>query len=232
MIKAVAAMPRLLLCMEEVDMGKLALPAGLDPSRDYVLLVDLSHYEPDTDFHALADAGVSGVITKCTDGLNYVDPTYDVFRKKAEIVAAERGGNFFFGGYHFFRPNLDPFTQARYFLDHAKPVKGDVLPTLDSETDGQLVGDRSKDFANAVCRRTGRFPILYTGDAFYKEKLKKSFGSGVCPLWIARYGHKPETPCAIWQWTDRAVVAGEPKAMDADVFFGSVSDFRAKMTLK
>lgn len=211
-------------------MSTIALPAGLDTTKPYVLLVDLSHWEPNTDFHALADAGIQGVITKCTDGLTYVDPTYEVFRKKAEIVARERGF-FAFGGYHFFRPKLDEAKQVDFFLRHLQPKAGDILPCLDVEEDGPLVGYKAVSAANLLWRRTGRAPILYSGDAFFQDKLKARFGGGQFPLWIARYGHAPVTKCAIWQFTDREVVPGEPRAMDANVFYGSEKDFRAKLLL-
>lgn len=206
------------------------LPPGLDAKGEYVYLVDLSHWEPNTDFHALADAGISGIITKCTDGLSYVDPTYDVFRKKADIIRKERG-SFFFGGYHFFRPELSPTQQAAYFLRHANPVSGDILPCLDSESEGHGVGTVSRVFAQTIYKSISRWPILYTGDSFYNEHLKHNFADGACPLWIARYGHRPATKCVMWQWTDQARIARQPKTMDADVYFGNIKDFKARLLL-
>lgn len=213
------------------------LPPGVDPST-IVPGVDLSHWEPDTDFHALYDAGIRFVITKATDTLKGVDPKYAAFRAKADTIRAEHD-DFFFGAFHFFGPGANPAAQYQHFRDViGKPQPGDIIPALDSETEGYRVGQGSWEFDQACVDDLGYHTMLYTYEPFYLQFLKAhGFGNAIAAhhmrLWLARYrSRKPDTPCDIWQFSDAGAVPGEPKTMDVDIFWGSIDDFRERMLVK
>src|SRR5262245_17169446 len=76
------------------------------------LVVDLSHHNPVTSWHALKSAGVVGVLYKATESDDYTDPTYATAKRKA------RAAGLLFGAYHFLRPgNMQ--EQAEHFIDVA-----------------------------------------------------------------------------------------------------------------
>jgi lysozyme len=214
-------------------MSNLILPASLN-GRPVVPGVDLSHWEPDTDFGLLYAAGVRFVITKATDGVDGVDPKWADFRSKASLLSREHD-DFFFGGFHFFEPGQDPAKQAAHFLSIVRPVKGDIIPSLDTETAGANVGAESWAFDQAFVKATGYHSVLYTDEPFYLAGLKAAgFGAAIAAghmrFWLARYrSEPPATASDIWQFSDAGKVPGEPKTMDADVFFGDVEQFRARM---
>src|SRR5258708_7401718 len=201
---------------------QLPLPDGVPPGTPNVRLVDCYHGDR-VDFHALAAAGVAGVMLKATQGAHGVDPRY------ADYVGRARSVGLLVGPYHFFEPTEDPDAQAAHFVSVARWMPGDIPPTLDSETDGPEVGPRSWTFAQAIHKSLGIHPILYSGDSFYQNRLKRSFSNGACPLWIARYGHKPTTTCLIWQYTVSARIPGEPRPLDTDIFFGTLDAFKARL---
>jgi len=59
------------------------------------VIVDLSHWNQSVDFKLAKEDGILGVIHKATQGLQYVDPTYEERQKAAEEV------NLLWGAYHF-----------------------------------------------------------------------------------------------------------------------------------
>lgn len=202
----------------------ITLPPGIDPAN-VTLIVDLYHGD-DVDFHALVAAGVKGVLLKASQGETGVDPRYASYRTRAASVGL------LVGAYHFYDPLGDPVKQANHFLAVALPAKGDILPALDSETDGPHVGPNTWACAQAIKTRLGKMPQLYAGDSFFQTRLKAYFGAGQCPLWIARYSsHKPVTTCAMWQFSESVRIPQEPNPLDADIYFGTLADFKAKMLL-
>ena len=209
------------------------IPTGIDRAS-VVLGIDLSHWKPTSvDFHELYDAGIRFVITKATDWGSsgpISDPTYSVFRQKAYALAKEKG-DFFFGGFAFVRPNVDVRKQADYFIRVASPKKGDILPALDVETTGINIGHDSSIMGTYLSQRLSCKRLLYTYEPFWVENLKDHW-SGDFRLWLARYrSRKPDTPCDIWQFSDSEKLPSQDVSVDADVFFGSISDFKTKMLM-
>jgi GH25 family lysozyme M1 (1,4-beta-N-acetylmuramidase) len=212
----------------------LNLPPGIDPAS-VVPGVDLSHWSADVDFGELYDAGIRWVITKCTGGATQIDSKWDIFKAKAAVISAEHD-DFFFGGFHYFDPWADSIIQAGFSRQIMKPGPGMIVPTLDNESGGTLVGPHSWGFATNMATAIGRYPMLYSGEDFYLANLESSFRASVeaghTRLWLARYrDQKPDTPCDIWQFSQSERVEHEPGVMDADVFFGTVEQFRERMVL-
>ena len=59
-----------------------------------LLVLDLSHHEWPIDFEAVANHGIAGIIYKCTEGVDYKDPTYS----DAKAQAIDNG--LMWGSYH------------------------------------------------------------------------------------------------------------------------------------
>ena len=55
---------------------------------------DISHYEPDIEFHEYAAGGCPLVITKCSEGRGYTDPTFAGFAERARTVPGLMFGSY------------------------------------------------------------------------------------------------------------------------------------------
>lgn len=177
--------------------------------------VDIFHGDNVASFHDLAANGVKFCIIKATQGLNVVDAKYQDNYNRAKSVGVLPGA------YHFLSPTSDPKAQAERFLQVAAPKDGDIVPCLDSETAGDAIGEKSHEFAQVIKAELGRWPLLYTGQAFYTEFLQQFFPASDYPLWLARYGAMPSISCAFWQYTDVGRTGDQPP-LDTDVFYGDL----------
>lgn len=169
------------------------------------VVVDISHHNTVTSFQEAKNSGILGVIHKATEGLQFVDANYDGRRVLATSVGL------FWGAYHFgVRGN--PKGQADHFLSVVNPGITDLL-VLDFEPnprEGTMTLGEAETFVTRVQEKTGRFPVLYSGQAFLREKLGNRTDTILrnCSLWIARYSSQlPVLPPAfetfkLWQYTD------------------------------
>lgn len=171
-------------------------------------IIDLSYWNKISSFQKVRDAGIFGVIHKATQGLTFVDPTFQSNRKKA-LAAGLR-----VGAYHFGVAG-DAEGQADHLIDVAGE---DALLVLDFEGNPQghdMSLTEAEHFVHRVHEKTGRYPGLYSGHTL-KEALK-SAGIATpaqtelsnCWLWIAQYSSSPLIPpvwpaWTLWQYTDGA----------------------------
>lgn len=175
--------------------------------------IDLSHWQAgQMDFAAARAAGVKFVWHKATESNTTHDPLYP--QRRTQVKAA----GLRFSGYHFARTNGDAAVQARYFLDYAKPVTGDLLPVLDIETNDAGLSQA------ALTAWVGKFVATiraegHCGVVIYTPyALDNTFG---CPLWIARYSDSmsapvvkhPWTHWTVWQFSDGTYPHGGPNSV-------------------
>lgn len=176
-------------------------------------IIDLSHHNASVDFAQIRAAGIMAVIHKATQGKGYVDPQY-----AARRTAAEAAG-LLWGAYHFGTGD-DPAVQAAKFL----AVAGDPASTLlaldfEQNTGGAtMTPDQARTFVAAVRAKAGRWPVLYTGSAFFRQQVPdKDATFGNCPLWLAQYGSHAIVPASwnswtLWQYSDGTTGGGTPVA--------------------
>jgi lysozyme len=171
------------------------------------VVIDVSHHNSVVSFHAVKASGIVGVIHKATQGTGYEDPEYGQRRVRALSV------DLFWGAYHF-GTRGDVAGQVEHFLNVVNPGPTDLL-VLDWEPhpqDRTMTLAEAEDFVQRLRNAVGRFPVLYSGQGFLREKLgnrtpNQTVLSG-CPLWIARYSSEaPKVPPAfptftMWQYTD------------------------------
>jgi lysozyme len=168
-------------------------------------VIDLSHHNTVTDFQAAKDHGVLGIVHKATEGSHFVDAKYDERRTKARKVGL------LWGAYHF-GVRGDVQGQVRHFLDIVSPGQQDLL-VLDFEPnprEGTMTLPEAEAFVEQVQREAGRFPGLYAGESFLREKLGNRTDTILanCFLWVAKYSTtSPRIPPAFktftfWQYTD------------------------------
>jgi lysozyme len=169
------------------------------------VMIDLSHHNTVTSFQDIKGDGILGIIHKATEGTDYVDKEYDSRAVNAKAVGLFRGA------YHFgTRGNAK--EQADHFLSIVNPSPADLL-VLDFEPNphvGTMTVADAETFVLRIKEQTGRYPGLYSGQAFLEEQ----FGGGTsdtlknCFLWIARYSSAlpgvtaPFETFTVWQYTD------------------------------
>jgi lysozyme len=187
--------------------------------------LDVSHYDETIDFAKVKAAGFQFVSAKCTEGTSVVDARYASNKIKAKAAGI------LFGAYHFFRPGLNPATQAAHFLRHADIQKGEMQPMFDWEV-SQGKGDvaKAKIFLDAVEKATGKKMIIY-GPPYMLNDFGLPAEFKEYPLWIAHYGTMSPLVPAPWsqwsfhQYSEKGSVPGIPAAdEDMDRFNGPVEN--------
>lgn len=210
------------------------------PEGHYGYAVDISKYQKDivwdslmvlTDAqgHTMRDIKaataiqrVRYVMVKATEGENHRDALFSDHWKCSAMAGYSRGA------YHFFRSSKSPEKQAQNFIHTVGNIRHkDLPPILDVETihagcSNAELNRRLLVWLEIIEKHYGRRPIIYTGDAFLRERLSPEIYERY-PIWIARYGfgNNLETPrfknWMMWQFTDHATVYGIPTPCDLSV---------------
>jgi lysozyme len=183
----------------------------------YTFGIDVSHYQGEVDWQAVAASGVRFAFLKATDGVDDVDPCF------ARNWAGARAAGILRGAYHFFRPSLDAKRQAAHLLSVLTMDEMALPPALDVEiTDGlapAALRDGIGTWLESVQSALGCRPLVYTDPSFWRNSVAADF-SGY-PLWLACYGSEPEVPPSwrawtFWQHSDAGEVHGIPGQVDLD----------------
>jgi lysozyme len=194
--------------------------------------LDLASYQGYPNWAAVAASGIAFAITKATEGVDYLNPTF------AHNWAGMRANNVIRGAYHFGRPSLNgAVAEADHFADQVLAAgfeAGDlaVLDLEDTNAVGDL-GDWTLDWLERATVRLGVKPLLYTG-AWYSgpHQLESYPLLAEYGLWLAAYqGSMPAPPSpwpvvAIWQYTDTGQVPGIAGNVDLDVYNGDLATLR------
>jgi len=173
-------------------------------------IIDLSHHNQNLDFQAIKHRGqILAIIHKATQGLLYVDPTYQSHSTDAA------GAGLLCGAYHF-GTGSDGIEQAQHFLDFVNPGP-ETLLVLDFEANQQgpsMNLEEARAFVTHIHEATGRWPGLYSGH-YIKQLLGTSQDPVLanCWFWLAQYSPTAVVPpnwdtWTLWQYTDGA--AGPP----------------------
>jgi lysozyme len=202
-------------------------------SREYEIHgIDISHYQGDVQWDELIKTTYNGkslrfVFMKATEGSSLKDKKFQRNWEKAKEL------NLLRGAYHFYRPDVDPGTQAQHFITHAPLGRGDLPPVLDLEIDRgiskkQLL-DGIKEWIRIVENHYAVKPIIYVNADFYQRYIKQNFPGYT--VWIAHY--KTDKPRAahhewhFWQYSENGKAAGIKGHVDVNVFNGSLEDLMA-----
>lgn len=210
------------------------------PEGNYGYAVDISKYQKgivwdslmvltDAQGHTMRDIKaataiqrVRYVMVKATEGENHRDALFSDHWKRSAKAGYSRGA------YHFFRSSKSPEKQAQNFIHTVGNIRHkDLPPILDVETihagcSNAELNRRLLVWLGIIEEYYGRRPIIYTGDAFLRERLSAEIFEHY-PIWIARYGSGSslEAPrfknWMMWQFTDHATVYGIPTPCDLSV---------------
>ncbi|KAF8556467.1 glycoside hydrolase [Imleria badia] len=227
----------------------LAVAGATPVKRSNPLGIDVSDYQPNINWPAVASNGIKFVYIKATEGtcsvilfafivyvlsyiatLRLISPTFN-----SQYTGATKAG-LIRGSYHFARPDTTSgATQANYFLAHGGGWSPDgiTLPgVLDIEynpygaecyglTHSGMVS-WIKDFSNTYEAKTKRYPVIYTTTDWWTTCTGNSAAFGADnPLWIADYASKLGALPAGCEYTSFWQYADKgPNPGDADLWNG------------
>jgi lysozyme len=184
-------------------------------------VIDLSHWNTVKSFIDIGNAGVLGVIHKCTEGTGYMDPTY------LDRMYSATEADLSWGAYHFLKHgNIQ--RQMEWFVENMALPAGSRV-AIDYEDPACTLSD----LQDALVSLTSLDPTLQI--AIYSGHLiKDQVGSKSYPwlepfsLWLAQYTTgTPSWPkqiwpvWSLWQFTDTGSVSGMSGNVDLNQFNGS-----------
>ena len=201
----------------------------------YVYGIDISSYQGDeTDFLNKHKDSLGFVFCKATQGATYVDPD---FKTNWSTIKSD---GFLRGAYHFYMSSDDPSSQATNFTTTIQGIEStDIAPVIDFESGGidstqtiQEVVNGLTQFINAVEKKLGRKPMIYTDIPTADKYLTDSSFSSYA-LWVANYNGKdqPDLPTTwsqagwtFWQRGDDYKIVNFTN--DSDVYNGDISKLK------
>lgn len=214
---------------EEFTTQQAATTCGAGPT---VPGIDVSSWQGNIDWNAVAGAGYKFAITRFSDGY-YHDTKFAQNWQGIKSVGMIRGV------YQYFEPNEDPVTQANQLLDAIGALgPGDLPVMLDVETPSNnpspaVYRQRIHQWVDRITQATGRAPMIYTGHYYWPQYVGTSEFSDL-PLVHAQYTSAacPNIPDAwsswvMWQYSSTGSVPGIAGNVDMDRFNGTLEQLQA-----
>lgn len=207
---------------------QLAANEGSHNSPHILRGIDVASWQGEPDWQQVAAFGVAFAITKATQGVDYLNPTFARNWREIKAHGMVRGA------YHYAEPHdSSPDAEAAYFVDQVNRLgiePGDLL-ALDIEPTTKFpeLGKWSLVWLDRVESATGIRPLVYTGRWIAeRDDLARWTDLAEYPLWLAAYQSAPVpaapapwSSVAIWQHTDKGSVPGIRGNVDLNRFAGS-----------
>ncbi|MCB5273873.1 Lysozyme M1 [Arthrobacter sp. SO5] len=206
--------------------------------------LDASEHQPSINWQQQWNMGARFAYIKATEGNYYTNPIF------GSQYDGARGAGMIRGAYHYANPAASSGAdQARIFVRSGGGWSGDgftMPPVLDFEGNpyagktingyyqGNTCYDMSpsalaawaRDFSNTMQALTGRLPVIYTGNYWWRDCVGNPLGFGDNPLWLASYpssasnnaGPIPASWSAysIWQYSESGPFAGDSNVWNGD----------------
>ena len=219
-----------------VSLGDAAPHEGVSKAhRMPVQGIDISRWQGEIDWRAVARSGKRFAFIKATEGGDHLDPE---FRRNWD--AAKRAG-LARGAYHFIywcRPIED---QIAWFTAHVPRDPDALPPVIDAEwnahsrscpsrIDHDVARAKIATMFEALTRHYGQRPIIYTDIPFHEDVLEGRMTRE--DFWIRSTAAEPHEryrrrPWRFWQFTTTGRVPGIKGDVDRNAFAGSVRDWEA-----
>ena len=205
--------------------------------KDYPIHgIDVSKFQGDIDWNAVANSGVKFAWIKATEGGDRADARFQANWEGAKAAGIPHGA------YHFVYWCRPPLEEINYFEQNA-PVEDDALPpVLDAEaTPTSPTCRRHVDQDEAIAdmqvmlqemeRHYRKRPIIYTTVDFYEA----NFSNGALmdyPIWVRSTKHHPAVKYGsrawhFWQYQSDGRVPGIGGDVDKDAFYGTKEQWDA-----
>lgn len=181
--------------------------------------VDISHYQRGLTIQQLKDSGKSFAIIKLTEGTHLIDASSFEFYQEAYQLS------FPLGCYCYSHATnaQQAMAEAVFLLD---TLRGFPMPCgifLDMEEPKQLALPHD-DLLNVIrgwCAGIGGkgyIPGIYSSEGTLWAKISPEELPDGCLVWVARWSNnQPNTPCDLWQNSDRGQIDGYNGPVDTDV---------------
>jgi lysozyme len=198
--------------------------------------IDVSKFQGDIDWNAVASSGVKFAWIKATEGGDRADARFQANWEGAKAAGIPHGA------YHFVYWCRAPLEEIIWFEQNA-PVEDDALPpVLDVETtptsptchrhltrDGAVAD--MKVMLEEMERHYGKRPIIYTTVDFYQAILSDGAFRDY-PIWVRSTKYHPAVKYAgrawgFWQYQSDARVPGIGGNVDKDAFYGTKEQWDA-----
>ncbi len=195
--------------------------------------VDVSSYQGEIDWGALAEQGISFAFIKATEGSRYVDRYFD------KNIKGAREAHLRAGAYHFLSYDSSGLEQAENFIS-AVPDYPEMLPPV---VDVEFYGDYEKnppdkaetdrilsELLGELSEHYGKKPIIYTTRRAYLLYISGKYED--CDIWICDTVKKPTLPDGrewiFWQYSHTEKLRGYNGAeehIDMNVYSGDYASF-------
>jgi GH25 family lysozyme M1 (1,4-beta-N-acetylmuramidase) len=168
---------------------------------------------------------------KATEGTDFIDHTFDEYRKGA------RDGGLKVGYYHFFHPEDSVDEQVKLYCDVVGKAEPDALRLMIDAEDNNLWKNYTPqqsaqmidDFLAGVQKKLGVTPqvCIYCSKEFADDMLGNAPELKNYSLLLANWGkNDPAVPAPwddwdFWQYTDAGNVPGIRDKVDLDMFNGT-----------
>ena len=197
--------------------------------------IDVSRYQGDIDWDAVAADGVEFAFIRVSDGVDYIDEYFEQNWDEAGRAGVMRGV------YQYFRSGDDVAAQAQILLERMGEIGPGVLPpVIDVENldngSAALLWTSVLEWIEIIEQATGVKPILYTYPYFWQSHSIPGDWSDYL-LWIANYDVDcPDVPddwdnWTFFQYTSSGRVPGIDGNVDLNYFNGSYDDLLALTNL-
>ncbi len=201
-----------------------------DGTKVSTICVDLSAYQTDIDYKALADAGVTMAILRIGyrgygSGKIVDDEMFETHYEGLREAGIKVG-------VYFFSQAVNPAEgteEANYVLAHiaGKTIEGPVVMDVELVADdaartAQMTPEERSAAIVAFCERvreSGHTAMIYSNRNYFAECLDMT---QICnyPMWLANYAEQPDFPYMYsgWQYTDQGRVPGINVDLDLNVW--------------
>jgi lysozyme len=214
-----------------------ALSSDLPRPTDYPIHgIDVSKFQGDIDWNAVANSGVKFAWIKATEGGDNADARFQANWTGAKAAGVPHGA------YHFVYWCRPPMEEMANFEQNA-PVENDALPpVLDVEAtptsktchrhltqEGAIA--EMKVMLDEMERHYGKRPVIYTTVDFYQAILADGAFMDY-PIWVRSTKYQPSVkygprPWHFWQYQSDGSIAGIQAHVDRDAFFGTEKQWEA-----
>jgi lysozyme len=203
--------------------------------------IDVSSNNGQIDFHKVKADGIDFVFVKVSEG-DWMDPT------AAAHVKGTKAAGLLVGGYNFIRPRAGRTGAQEFdlFFNNCRALtldkRGCLRPVIDVEATKLGPEDTRRYVQSWIHRcveRTGKHPIVYTGNWFWEGTMQEFRHSWGCKLWIAAYTpdwrqHIPKAwrgHASFHQHTDKGRVAGIKGDVDLNTYLSTLHALKRGHTL-
>lgn len=154
-------------------------------AETWIPAIDISVHQGEFIVRTAKDAGISTFWTRALFGCR-------IDEHLAQNVSRFKHNGCEFGLYGWFRPDVDPISQANLLYKLTKDHGATLIPMVDVEDHGDMkplaVRKALRKYVNCLTKQLGKPPAIYSSSTFWDRHVKDdTFGN--CPFWAARYVH-------------------------------------------